>query len=134
MFFNNRQINFIISNSLSVAFLKSNSMSTIYKWPIVSSKLTDSNKKLNVFQEMSSLSLIQPVGNGLVIPLPYWLFSSSFKILVIPFFWLFHYSFLNCKQPCNYNLYPSDYFLNRLYFLNLATKFENQKLILCLHS
>ena len=53
---------------------------------MVSSKLTDSSKKLTVSQEISSLSVIQPVGNGLVIPLPYWLFSSSSKILVITLF------------------------------------------------
>ena len=51
---------------------------------------TVSNKKLNVSQEISVLSLIQPVGNGLVMPCPYWFFSSSFKILVITLFLSFH--------------------------------------------
>ena len=45
-------------------------MSTIYKCPMLSSKLIDSNKKLNVSQEVSLSSFIQPVGNGLVFLLP----------------------------------------------------------------
>ena len=61
-------------------------MSTIYKCPILSSNLTDSNKKLNVSQEILLLCFLQPVGYGLVIPLRYWLFASSFKILGITLF------------------------------------------------
>ena len=49
---------------------------------------TVSNKKLKVAQLISESSLIQSVGNGLVILLTYWLFSSNFKILEIILFFL----------------------------------------------
>ena len=57
-----------------------------------SSSLTFWSNKLNVLQLVSKFCFIQPVGNGFVIPKPYWLFSSNLKIFVMTLFFniLFH--------------------------------------------
>ena len=89
LFFNNWWINFVVSKLSFCCTFYIISISTIYKCPILSSKITLSSKKLIVSQEISLLSFIQPVGNGFVIAIPYWLFSSSLRVLVIIFFFNF---------------------------------------------
>ena len=57
-------------------------MSTVNKWPMVLLWVIQSNVLLNSVYDGTLFSLlIQPYDNGFVMVMPYWLFSSIFKIL-----------------------------------------------------
>ena len=76
--------NFIIWQfPLSCIFFLSNSISTAKMCPLGLPRLTLSKSMLNFNQEWEGCSLMQPVGMGFVIAKPYWLFSSTFKILAM---------------------------------------------------